>query len=137
LGQQLQRSALVWSETMGWPNASRNQRFAAIGGFATAGLMGWLGYLFSNQGIFFASAAVAQSFGSAAGRRIRKVIDILKTVVTYDMLYIGGGNARLIDPPLPANVEAVANTAGITGGVRLWDQRMDHVFTEQSVPFSA
>jgi MFS family permease len=37
----------------------RNQRFAAIGGFATAGLMGLLGYLFSNQAIFFASAALA------------------------------------------------------------------------------
>jgi polyphosphate glucokinase len=70
-------------------------------------------------------------------KRIRKIIDILKTVVTYDVLYIGGGNARLIDPPLPANVKAVANTAGITGGVRLWDKRMDHAFTEQSVPFGA
>jgi MFS family permease len=37
----------------------RNQRFAAIGGFGTAGLMGLLGYLFSNQAIFFASAALA------------------------------------------------------------------------------
>jgi MFS family permease len=37
----------------------RNQRFAAIGGFATAGLMGLLGYLFSNQAIFFASATLA------------------------------------------------------------------------------
>jgi MFS family permease len=37
----------------------RNQRFAAIGGFSTAGLMGLLGYLFSNQVIFFTSAALA------------------------------------------------------------------------------
>jgi MFS family permease len=37
----------------------RNQRFAAIGGFCTAGLMGLLGYLFSNQVIFFAGAALA------------------------------------------------------------------------------
>ena len=34
----------------------RNQRFAAIGGFGAAALMGLLGYLFSNQAIFFASA---------------------------------------------------------------------------------
>jgi len=70
-------------------------------------------------------------------RRVRKVIDILETVVTYDVLYIGGGNARLIRPPLPANVKIVANTAGITGGVRLWDKRMDHEFAAQTVPFSA
>ncbi len=36
-----------------------NQRFAAIGGFCTAGLMGVLGYMFSNRAIFFASAALA------------------------------------------------------------------------------
>src|SRR5262249_3973056 len=35
----------------------QNQRFAAIGGFGTAGMMGLLGYLFSNQAIFFCSAA--------------------------------------------------------------------------------
>jgi len=37
----------------------RNQRFAAIGGFVAAGLMGFLGYAFSNRAIFFASAALA------------------------------------------------------------------------------
>jgi MFS family permease len=37
----------------------RNQRFAAIGGFTTAGLMGLLGYSFSNEVIFFATAALA------------------------------------------------------------------------------
>jgi MFS family permease len=37
----------------------RNQRFAAIGGLGTAGVMGLLGYLLSNQVISFASAALA------------------------------------------------------------------------------
>jgi MFS family permease len=37
----------------------RNQRFAAIGGFTTAGLMGLLGYLSSNRLIFFATATLA------------------------------------------------------------------------------
>jgi MFS family permease len=37
----------------------RNQRFAAIGGFVAAGVMGFLGYAFSNRAIFFASAAFA------------------------------------------------------------------------------
>lgn len=37
----------------------RNQRFAAIGSFCAAGLMGVLGYLFSNRAIFFAGAALA------------------------------------------------------------------------------
>jgi polyphosphate glucokinase len=61
-------------------------------------------------------------------RRVRKIIKVLETVVMYDTLYIGGGNSRLIEPPLPASVKAVSNEAGITGGVRAWDKRMDHLF---------
>ena len=60
-------------------------------------------------------------------RRMRKVIGIMQTLVTYDMLYIGGGNARLLESPLPDNVKTVPNEAGITGGVRLWNARMDEV----------
>jgi polyphosphate glucokinase len=67
-------------------------------------------------------------------KRVRKIIGILETVITYDTLYIGGGNAQLIEPPLPANVKIVSNTAGITGGVRLWDTRMDHAFVGLNLP---
>ncbi len=69
-------------------------------------------------------------------KRIHKIISILETVINYDMLYIGGGNARLIEPPLPANVKTVSNVAGITGGVRLWDRRMGHAFAEQTLAFA-
>lgn len=34
-------------------------------------------------------------------RRVRKVIGYMVTLTNYDTLYIGGGNARLIEPPLP------------------------------------
>ena len=61
-------------------------------------------------------------------RRMCKVIDTMKVLVTYDALYIGGGNARVIKPPLPDNVKLVSNEAGITGGVRLWDPRMELTF---------
>lgn len=64
-------------------------------------------------------------------RRVHKVIALLATVINYDALYIGGGNARLIDAPLPAKVKTVSNEAGVTGGVRLWDRRMDHVFAQR------
>jgi polyphosphate glucokinase len=69
-------------------------------------------------------------------KRVHKIISILETVITYDMLYIGGGNAGLIEPPLPANVKTVSNMAGITGGVRLWDSRMGHAFAEQPPAFA-
>jgi polyphosphate glucokinase len=61
-------------------------------------------------------------------KRVRKIIDVLETVVMYDTLYVGGGNSRLIEPPLPPNVKIVSNEAGITGGVRVWSKRMDHLF---------
>jgi polyphosphate glucokinase len=61
-------------------------------------------------------------------RRVGKIIEVLATVVMYDTLYIGGGNSRLIEPPFPPNVKIVSNEAGITGGARAWDERMDHLF---------
>lgn len=81
-----------------------------------------------------ACAAVGQKHWN---KRIGKVIRILKTVVTYDRLYIGGGNARLITRRLPADVTLVSNQAGLTGGARLWDHRMDHAFAEPPATFVA
>ena len=65
-------------------------------------------------------------------RRMREVIRTMKTLVSYDTLYIGGGNSRLIKPPLPDEVRLVPNEAGITGGVRLWNERMDATFEERT-----
>ncbi len=53
-------------------------------------------------------------------KRVAKVIDILREVVRFDHLYIGGGNAKDITFPLPADVTIVPNTDGLTGGIRLW-----------------
>jgi polyphosphate glucokinase len=69
-------------------------------------------------------------------KRVHKIIAILETVFAYELLYIGGGNAKWIEPPIPPHVKIVPNIAGITGGVRLWDRRMDHAFTEQPPAFA-
>ena len=44
------------------------------------------------------------------------------------MLYIGGGNARKLTLELPPHVRIVSNTAGITGGIRLWEPELDELF---------
>ena len=62
-------------------------------------------------------------------KRVREIIDLLAVVINYDILYIGGGNARLIKKPLPDTVRTVSNEDGITGGVRAWDKAMDPCFT--------
>ncbi len=61
-------------------------------------------------------------------RRVRTAIDFIKTLTSSDTLYIGGGNARHVKLRLPENVRIVSNEAGITGGIRLWDAKLDDGF---------
>jgi polyphosphate glucokinase len=53
-------------------------------------------------------------------KRLREVIPILHTLLNYDHLFIGGGNAKRIDFRLPRHVSKVDNAAGIEGGAMLW-----------------
>ena len=85
---------------------------------------------------YVGEAALERAGKRRWNKRVRKVIGILETVINYDMLYIGGGNAKLIEQPLPSNVKIVCNSAGITGGVRLWDARLDHAFAEHPPAFA-
>jgi polyphosphate glucokinase len=55
-------------------------------------------------------------------RRVLKVIEIVDSLLHYDVLYLGGGNAANVSIALPKNVHIASNDAGITGGVRLWDE---------------
>jgi len=64
-------------------------------------------------------------------RRVQRVLAQLRVVVNFDTLYIGGGDAQKLEIELPANVRIVSNDAGITGGVRLWDSRLDEAFAKQ------
>ena len=63
-------------------------------------------------------------------RRFAKAMVALETLINYDVLLVGGGNAKHLDIRLPSNVRVVSNKAGITGGVRLWDERLDPSFPE-------
>jgi polyphosphate glucokinase len=56
-------------------------------------------------------------------RRVEKVIGILESLVHYDKLWIGGGNAARLTFDLPPNVATVPNDRGIEGGARLWHPR--------------
>lgn len=59
-------------------------------------------------------------------KRMLKVIGILKTVFNYDHLYIGGGNAKLINFKLDSNISIVNNKDGIKGGPKLWSKPKKH-----------
>jgi polyphosphate glucokinase len=64
-------------------------------------------------------------------RRVRKVIGTVTGLTSCDTLYVGGGNARKLAFEMPAHVKVVSNTAGITGGVRLWEPQLDELFASE------
>lgn len=55
--------------------------------------------------------------------RVLRTIDIVRTLLNFDTLYLGGGNSANLTVRLPANVKIASNDKGILGGFRLWDER--------------
>ncbi|MFT4204086.1 MAG: ROK family protein [Chitinophagaceae bacterium] len=51
---------------------------------------------------------------------LQYILSVVRTVVNYDTLYIGGGNAKKIDFELDKNIRIVTNLEGIDGGAKLW-----------------
>jgi polyphosphate glucokinase len=77
----------------------------------------------------FVGVAALRSIGRKRwNKRVRRALAAITTLVGYDTLYIGGGNAKHLTLDLPPNVKLVSNEAGITGGVRLWDTKLDPLF---------
>jgi polyphosphate glucokinase len=56
-------------------------------------------------------------------KRVGEMIALLSAIFNYDRLHIGGGNAQHIKIDLPPKVSLFENVDGMTGGIRLWDDR--------------
>ncbi|MBB3261858.1 polyphosphate glucokinase [Paraburkholderia bannensis] len=69
---------------------------------------------------YIGDAARRKAGNKRWNRRVEKVIGILESLVHYDRLWIGGGNAERLAFDLPPNVATVPNDRGIEGGARLW-----------------
>ena len=55
--------------------------------------------------------------------RVSELIATMRSLTFYDHLFIGGGNsARLTKLRLPTDVTLVDNSAGILGGIKLWER---------------
>jgi polyphosphate glucokinase len=54
--------------------------------------------------------------------RVLKTIEVVRSLLHYDVLYLGGGNARHLTANLPRDVRTASNDTGITGGIYLWDE---------------
>ncbi|HVC43572.1 MAG TPA: ROK family protein [Candidatus Binataceae bacterium] len=53
-------------------------------------------------------------------KMLAQAIDDLRRTFNYDALYLGGGNSRLVDLKLDADVRIVSNAEGLLGGIALW-----------------
>ncbi len=59
-------------------------------------------------------------------KRVLQAIENMRALFFFDHLYIGGGNSRrVVRENLPDDVTVVDNTAGILGGIKLWES--DHI----------
>jgi polyphosphate glucokinase len=67
-----------------------------------------------------------RSLGNARwSRRVGRAVQVMRPVFRWDVLYLGGGNAKRVAPgrlaELGPEVVVVPNAAGILGGVRAWE----------------
>ncbi|HTS21013.1 MAG TPA: ROK family protein [Casimicrobiaceae bacterium] len=77
---------------------------------------------------YVGSAALARKGDAKWNRRVLRMIGVVRTLLNFDRLYLGGGDAARLRLELPADVTIVSNEAGITGGIRLWDPALDRFF---------
>jgi len=80
---------------------------------------------------FRKSGSYNDAIGEAARKRIGakkwrnrviEAIEAFRALTFFDHCYVGGGNSTRLGPNLPPNVSIVDNTAGILGGIKLWER---------------
>lgn len=57
-------------------------------------------------------------------KRVLEVIDTFRALTFFDHCYIGGGNSARLTVDLPSDVTLVDNSAGILGGIKLWERSL-------------
>ena len=73
---------------------------------------------------YIGDAALKKAGKKHWNKRVAHMIGILCTLLQYDHLFIGGGNATKISIRLPKNATLVSTDAGIEGGAMLWRDTM-------------
>jgi polyphosphate glucokinase len=67
--------------------------------------------------------AARKKIGKAKwSKRVRDAVDNLHALMFFDHLYVGGGNAKHLTIDLGPKATIVPNTAGILGGIKLWER---------------
>lgn len=55
-------------------------------------------------------------------KSLRNAIRQMQDTFNPRIVYLGGGNARIVEGPLPRNVKLVDNVHGLLGGVKVWER---------------
>jgi polyphosphate glucokinase len=55
-------------------------------------------------------------------KQVVKMVEVLRALLFFDHLYVGGGNSTRIKGDLGSDVTIVSNEAGILGGIKLWER---------------
>ncbi|HVD04236.1 MAG TPA: ROK family protein [Candidatus Dormibacteraeota bacterium] len=60
--------------------------------------------------------------GKRWNKRVAATVEVVRALLFFDHLYVGGGNSANVKGDLGPGVSLVDNDAGILGGIRLWAQ---------------
>jgi polyphosphate glucokinase len=72
----------------------------------------------------YLGAAALESAGVEKwNRHLERAIAQIDPIWNPDRIYLGGGNAKRVTIALPSHVRIASNTAGLLGGIALWDGR--------------
>ncbi|QRN95565.1 ROK family protein [Archangium violaceum] len=69
---------------------------------------------------YVGDAALKRVGAKKWNKHVQRVLEQIQPIWNPRRIYLGGGNAKLIDFPLPKNVTVTENIAGLLGGFALW-----------------
>lgn len=55
-------------------------------------------------------------------KKVGAAVEAVRALLFFDHCYLGGGNAAKVKIDLPDDVTVIDNSAGILGGIKLWDR---------------
>lgn len=69
---------------------------------------------------YLGEAARRKVGGKRWNRRVLLAVGLVRDLILFDHLYVGGGNSTRVKIPLGDDVSLVSNSAGLLGGIKLW-----------------
>ena len=94
-----------------------------MSGQAVAGKSGTTGAP-TGSDVWWATPPAGASGNKRRSKRVRSALETLDALMFYDVVYVGGGNARHVTVDLGPKARTIDNRAGMLGGIKLWERRI-------------